>query len=173
MRGQRVPKDHVRVEAYGAVDEANALLGAAAIHLQNDDELHRLLLRLQSELFTVGADLATPLEREAKTGKSLVPRIEEAHIFPLEQAIDQFEAELAPLTQFILPGGTPAAAALHLARTVTRRAERRVVSLLHEMPDDMNPTVIPYLNRLADLLFVVARVANHRAAVADIPWKRS
>lgn len=170
--GQRVGKDDVRVEAYGTVDEANAILGVAATHLEPASELHTLLLRLQSELFTVGADLATPLEREAQAGKSIVPRTEPAHSTALEALIDQFEAELEPLRQFILPGGSAAAAALHHARTVVRRAERQVVALYHEEADSMNLEVIRYLNRMADLLFVLARVANHRAGVADIPWTR-
>ena len=170
--GQRVGKDDVRVEAYGAVDEANAVLGIAATHLTQDEELHELILRLQSELFTVGADLATPLEREAKAGKSLVPRVEAAHTKALEDWIDRYEADLSPLTNFILPGGTPAAASLHHARTVARRAERRAVTLLRAAPDDVNPEVLRYLNRLADLLFVLARAANRRAAVEDIAWKR-
>ena len=170
--GQRVSKDDARVEAYGAVDEANSLLGVAAAHLTGDAELHALLLRLQSELFTVGADLATPLERESKAGRSLVPRIEPSHSAALEQMIDHYEQELSPLTAFILPGGTLAAAHLHLARTVARRAERRTVTLSHAAFDSLNPEVIIYLNRLSDLLFTLARVANRRSGVTDILWKR-
>jgi cob(I)alamin adenosyltransferase len=170
--GERVAKDDARVEAYGTVDEANALLGVAATHLTADSELREIILRLQSELFTVGADLATPLAREAQAGKSIVPRVEPAQVAVLEALIDHFEAEVEPLRNFILPGGTPAAAALHHARTVVRRAERRVVTLFHAAPETMNAEVIRCLNRLADLLFVLARTANHRAGVPDIPWTR-
>ena len=170
--GQRVSKDDVRVEAYGTVDEASAVLGVANTHLEALPELSTLIARLQSELFTVGADLATPLERDAQAGKSIVPRVEPAHATALEALIDRYEAELEPLRQFIVPGGSPAAAALHQARTVLRRAERRVVSLLHADPDSMNPEVLRYLNRVADLLFVLARVANRRAGVEDVLWTR-
>jgi len=170
--GERVGKDDVRVEAYGTVDEANALLGVSATHLGADPELRDLVLSLQSELFTVGADLATPRAREAQAGKSIVPRVEPAQVTALEALIDRFEAESEPLRNFILPGGTPGAAALHHARTVVRRAERRVVALYHAAPETMNAEVIRYLNRLADLLFVLARAANHRAGVPDIAWVR-
>jgi cob(I)alamin adenosyltransferase len=171
--GQRVGKDDRRVEAYGTLDEANALLGVAAISLESSSDLHSLVLRLQSELFTVGADLATPLTREVQAGKSIVPRTDPRHVSALESLIDRYEAELEPLRQFILPGGSMSAAALHHARTVVRRAERNVVALYHAEPESMNTEVIRYLNRLADLLFVLARVANRRVSVADIPWTRS
>ncbi|MBC8136845.1 MAG: cob(I)yrinic acid a,c-diamide adenosyltransferase [Fibrella sp.] len=169
--GQRVSKDDVRVESYGAVDEANAALGVAAAHL-TDNELQGLVARLQSELFVVGADLATPLTRDEPTGKAIVPRIEEKHVAALEPLIDTYEVELAPLRNFILPGGSTGSTYLHLARTILRRAERRTVTLLRTAPAETNEAVIPYLNRLADLLFVLARVANHRAGVADVPWTR-
>jgi len=169
--GQRVGKDDVRVEAYGTVDEANALLGVAVGQVI-DPDLRRQLLRLQSDLFTVGADLATPLAREEQSGRSIVPRVQVAQVSALEEAIDRYEAELSPLRTFILPGGSAAAASLHLVRTVLRRAERRTVTLCRDHPDDTNPEVVRYLNRLADLLFVLARVANHRAGVQDIPWTR-
>ncbi|MBC8103064.1 MAG: cob(I)yrinic acid a,c-diamide adenosyltransferase [Cytophagales bacterium] len=169
--GQRVGKDDVRVEAYGAVDEANAALGVAAAHLR-DGEILALVTQLQSELFTVGADLATPLARDTQAGKSIVPRIEARHSVALEQIIDRFEAELEPLRSFILPGGSPGAAFLHLARTITRRSERQTVVLWHTAPEEMNLEVLRYLNRLADLLFVLARAANHREGIADVPWTR-
>ncbi|HVK03939.1 MAG TPA: cob(I)yrinic acid a,c-diamide adenosyltransferase [Armatimonadaceae bacterium] len=169
--GDRVRKDDVRVEAYGTVDEAGAALGVAATHLQ-DNELSAVVTRIQDELFVVGADLATPTGREERAGKSIVPRVSEAQAAALEVLIDRYEAELTPLRQFILPGGTPAAAHLHLARTVLRRAERRCVSLLDVRPDEANPYVVRYLNRAADLLFVLARVANRRAGVEDVPWTR-
>ncbi len=170
--GRRVNKDDMRVEAYGAVDEANASLGFAASLLENDPELRDVLFRLQSELFTVGADLATPLEREAVAGKSIVPRVQGRHTAALEELIDAYEVDLAPLQNFILPGGTAAAAALHQGRTIARRAERRVVTLLRATAEDTNPETLRYLNRLADLLFVLARAANHRANVKDVPWSR-
>ena len=169
--GQRVGKDDARVEAYGTVDEANALLGIAAVQL-NDTALRELVTRLQNELFVLGSDLATPLAREETAGKSIVPRIETGHGTALEDVIDAFEAELSPLRQFILPGGSPGAATLHLVRTVVRRAERRTVALSRAAPNDVNPEALRYLNRLADLLFVLARVANARAGVADVPWTR-
>jgi len=169
--GERVHKDDARVESYGTVDEANAALGVAGAALQ-DAELRDIVTRLQSELFVVGADLATPLKREEQAGKSIVPRVTAEHSAALEGLIDRLEAELLPLTNFILPGGTPGAAYLHLARGVLRRAERRTVSLLHERPDDTNAEVLKYLNRLADVLFVLARAANARAGVPDVPWTR-
>lgn len=163
--GERVPKDDLRVEAYGTVDETNAALGLAICALDASDSLAETLLQLQSELFVVGADLATPLPCE-------VPRVTDAHVERLETLIDGFESELSPLTNFILPGGTAGASALHLARTIARRAERQVVALLRAEPETTNPATLRYLNRLADLLFVLARVANFRAGVADIPWRR-
>ena len=163
--GERVAKDDLRVEAYGTVDEANAALGLAISSLALSESLRPALLALQSELFIVGADLATPLPRD-------VPRVTDAHVENLENLIDGFEKELPPLTSFILPGGTPAASALHLVRTVVRRAERRVVALLRAEPETTNTAVLRYLNRLADLFFVLARVANRRAGVEDVPWRR-
>jgi cob(I)alamin adenosyltransferase len=168
--GQRVRKDNCRVEAYGTVDEANAVLGIVATQLENDTELREVIYTLQRELFTVGADLATPLERDSQ--KATVPRIEGSHIETLEGWIDRLEESLEPLRNFILPGGTPAAASLHLARTVVRRAERAVVTLLDEDPEQTNPDTLRYLNRVADLLFVLARSANQRAGVPDVPWSR-
>lgn len=159
--GGRVSKDSLRVNAYGEVDELNAVLGVArAIGL--DTRLDALLARIQAELFVVGADLATP--GEAK----YIPRMNAERVALLEQEIDQFEQELEPLKQFILPGGALVAAQLHLARTVCRRAERGVVTLAaHEA---VNPHVLVYLNRLSDWLFTLARVANARTGVPDVPW---
>jgi cob(I)alamin adenosyltransferase len=159
--GRRVPKDAPRVEAYGTVDECNAAIGVArAAGLATD--LDALLDEVQNQLFVVGADLATPGEAHA------IPRVGEAEVAFLEAAIDRLEAGLAPLHQFILPGGVPAAAQLHLARTICRRAERRVISLARAEP--VTPAVPVYLNRLSDLLFVAARAVNARAGVADVPW---
>jgi cob(I)alamin adenosyltransferase len=160
--GQRVSKDSLRVSAYGTVDELNALLGVARTS-GVDARLDEQLTRIQNELFVLGADLATPGE------DTRIDRVAPTQTTMLEQDIDQFEAELEPLRQFILPGGTPSAAHLHLARTVCRRAERVVVSLAAVEP--INEHVLPYLNRLADWFFVAARVANTRAGVADVPWQ--
>lgn len=158
--GQRVSKDSLRVQAYGTVDECNAALGVA--RLAKDAVLDPLLAQVQSQLFVVGADLATPGEA------ANIPRVGEAEIAFLEAAIDQLEGPLAPLRQFILPGGNPAAAYLHLARVICRRAERCVVSLAHE--EAITPHVLTYLNRLSDFLFVAARSANQHTGLDDVPW---
>jgi cob(I)alamin adenosyltransferase len=165
--GQRVEKDSPRVQAYGEVDETNAAVGVARAALQDDDPLQERFDLIQSELFIVGADLATPLI-EGKASSSYVPRLEASQWQRMEQWIDEAEQELEPLKTFILPGGTPAAAALHLARTICRRAERRVVTLSHS--DAISPDISIYLNRLSDLLFTWARLVNARAGVKDIPW---
>ncbi len=162
--GGRVAKDDERVDAYGEVDELNATLGMAR-SVPIPSELEILLHRLQDQLFTVGAVLATPLGTKAATH---IPQIHPDWIRAMEQAIDGFETELPKMTHFILPGGSPASSALHLARTVCRRAERRVVGLLRE--GKVPPEVGVFLNRLSDLLFVMARIANHRAGVADVKW---
>jgi cob(I)alamin adenosyltransferase len=159
--GQRVPKDSLRVSAYGTTDELNAMLGVVRAS-GLDAGLDALVTRIQNELFVVGADLATPGE------STRIDRIGEANIAAMEHDIDQLEGELEPLRQFILPGGTPAAAYLHLARTICRRAERLVVTLAQQ--EEINAVILVYLNRLADWLFVVARAANARAGVADVPW---
>jgi cob(I)alamin adenosyltransferase len=164
--GGRVPKDDPRVEAYGAVDELNAFIGMArSIELM--PRIDEILAPVQRDLFGLGAILATPdldkmQEQLAKT------RIDDARISQLERAIDAGEDELEPLKAFILPGGTPKAAALHVARTVCRRAERRVVHLQQTV--ELPPLVTVYLNRLSDLLFVLARVANRRAGAGEVTW---
>lgn len=165
--GPRVLKDHPRIEAYGTVDELNSVIGVVRA-VGTEAELDRLLARVQNELFSVGAELAS-----SKPGKGHSHAIADEHVKYLEQAIDQFEAALTPLKQFILPAGTPAAAALHLARTVCRRAERRLVTLDQLPGESVSATVIIYLNRLSDLLFVLARVANHQAGTRDVPWEKS
>jgi cob(I)alamin adenosyltransferase len=158
--GGRVSKDDARVEAYGAVDEANSALGALAAHL--DGDLAAVVRAIQRTLFDVGAELATP-----ETGR--VPALTVEPVMGLEDQIDQWEAELEPLRTFILPGGTAAAAACHLARSIVRRAERRTVTLSRATP--VNPELLKYLNRLSDTLFVLARVINRRAGVPDVPWE--
>jgi cob(I)alamin adenosyltransferase len=160
----RVSKADGRVDAYGEVDELNACLGAARAAL-DDVDLEQAIVLIQQELFAVGARLADPSARIAgRVVKAVVPP---EPIQRLEQTIDRLEQELPPLRRFILPGGGTAGSLLHLARTVCRRAERRVVAL---GPDGADPIVIVYLNRLSDLLFVMARAANRRAGILEIEW---
>jgi cob(I)alamin adenosyltransferase len=162
--GGRVRKSDARVSAYGQVDEANAAVGAARAELQ-DGELAEELGRIQAELFAVGAELATPHQARAHAA---LPAVDPRWAERLEQAIDRWDRELPALRQFVLPGGTRAAAALHLARTVCRRAEREVVALAAQA--EVDPAVLVYLNRLSDLLFVAARLANHRGGQAETLW---
>jgi cob(I)alamin adenosyltransferase len=164
--GPRVRKDSPRIEACGAVDELNAALGLARTE-SLPAEIDELLCRIQSELFDVGAQLATP--DPASHGTIL---IKPQHGERLEAAIDRHDAALPPLKQFILPGGTRGAALLHLARSICRRAERRVVTLAAPPSENIAPEIIVYLNRLGDLLFVLARAVNAAAGVADVPWQR-
>ncbi|MEO7909918.1 MAG: cob(I)yrinic acid a,c-diamide adenosyltransferase [Roseiflexaceae bacterium] len=161
--GLRVAKDAARVQAYGTVDECNAAIGVARAS-GVEVELDAMLAHIQNQLFVVGADLATP------GVAANIPRIGAQEIGFLEESIDALEQHLEPLKQFILPGGTPAAAQLHLARTICRRAERWVVGLARQ-EQALNTQVGVYLNRLSDCLFVLARAANARANVADVPWK--
>jgi cob(I)alamin adenosyltransferase len=163
--GDRVGKEDERVEAYGAVDELNACVGQAAAASQCED-LRALCQTVQSSLFDLGGYLASPNTRRREAGG--VPQPEVSDIEALEQHIDALEAEVDPLKNFILPGGTVAAAAFHLARTVCRRAERRTVMLHREQP--LSAESLGYLNRLSDLLFVMARVENARAGVGDVEW---
>ena len=163
--GPRVRKDDLRVAAYGDVDELNSALGVAREELP-DDDLRSFLDALQSELFTLGAELATP---DASSAPKAVPRITDAHVLRLEQEIDRLTGELPEMKSFILPGGSRAGAALHLCRTICRRGERKVVSLAESSP--VSAQALAYLNRLSDLLFVMARAANLRAAGREIPWK--
>jgi len=167
MGGGRVSKDHARVHAYGEIDETNAAIGVVRTTVPTDfsDEL---LAAIQRDLFTVGGRLATPEPerlRETQRDKVAIPP---ARIAALEAAIDAADAELPPLTAFVLPGGTPKAAALHLARAVCRRAERSVVRLSHV--EEVPPEILVYLNRLSDLLFTLARLANQRAGSPDVTW---
>jgi len=164
--GGRVPKDHPRVEAYGDVDELNAALGLAR-SIEMMPRIDEVLAPVQRDLFSLGALLATPHPEKVREQLAKA-RIDADRIAELERAIDDGEAELTPLEAFILPGGTPKAAALHVARTVCRRAERRVIALRHEV--EIPDLVIQYLNRLSDLLFVLARVANRRAGAAEVTW---
>ncbi len=163
--GGRVPKDHLRVETYGCVDELNAVIGLVRTRLTDGlADVDAALRRISGELFCLGADLATPLDAKA----TWIVRMNEAMVTRLEVEIDRFEEELAPLTHFILPGGSPAGATLHFARTVCRRAERRTVSLAREV--QLNEAALRYLNRLSDWLFVAARLVNRREGREEEPW---
>ena len=166
--GGRVSKDDPRVEAYGDVDELNACLGVArAVEVM--PRIDEVLVPIQRDLFAIGALLATP-DRDKMRQHLEKARVDDERITQLEQAIDDGDRELEPLRSFIVPGGTPKAAALHVARTVCRRAERRVVSLAEGGADEIPGVVVVYLNRLSDLLFTLARVANRRAGVGEVTW---
>ena len=160
--GKRVAKHDARVAAYGTVDEANAAIGVARLHA--DDELNAMLARIQNDLFDLGADLCRP----ETDGDDKGLRIVEAQVERLEREIDAMNAKLAPLNSFVLPGGTPAAATLHQARTIVRRAEREMTALAEREP--VNPAAIRYVNRLSDHLFVAARAANDWGK-GDVLWQ--
>jgi cob(I)alamin adenosyltransferase len=162
--GSRLPKFHLRVTAYGGIDEANSVIGVANLHVENP-EVFQLLRHIQNDLFDVGADLCRP---ERPAAEKIVLRITEEQVTWLEHQIDRFNADLEPLASFVLPGGSPASAYLHHARTVTRRAERDVVRLSAEEP--VNAAVLQYVNRLSDLLFVLARFLNDKGK-EDVRWK--
>jgi cob(I)alamin adenosyltransferase len=164
--GPRVAKDAPRIEAYGAVDELNSALGVARSQ-KLPPEIDSLVARIQNDLFSVGAELATP-----SAGGRPTPHVADSDIAALEQAIDGYQGQLEPLRQFILPGGCAAAAQLHLARTVCRRAERRLVTLMRQPDEHVASEPLIYLNRLSDLLFVLARIANKTAGVSDVPWQK-
>ena len=167
--GERVAKFDPRVEAFGTVDEANAAVGLARLHLADAPELDAMLGRIQNDLFDLGADLCTP-ERAGAPPLSYEPlRIVPAQVARLEADIDRLNADLPPLRSFVLPGGTPAAAYLHLARTVTRRAERQMVALARVPGEHIGPAAIQYVNRLSDLLFVASRAVNAKSA-GDVLW---
>ena len=160
----RFAKDEPRIEAYGTVDELNAAIGVARA-MRPDAEADVMLSRVQNDLFTVGSALADP-----NPDGRFHTAVSTDHAAQLEVWIDQLETELAPLTQFILPGGCPSAASIHLARTICRRAERLVVGLGKRADEAVPTPIIIYLNRLSDFLFVLARVVNKRAGLADVPW---
>lgn len=163
--GEPVSKAHVRVDAYGAVDEANSAIGVARLYTTADPLLDPILDRAQNDLFDLGADLATP---HAEDLKFQPLRVQESQVLRLEAEIDQLNEKLTPLTSFILPGGSPAAAHLHLARAIARRAERAIVALSEVEP--VSAEVIKFANRLSDLLFVAGRYANDMGK-ADLLWK--
>ncbi len=164
--GQRVAKHHPRVAAYGTVDEANAAVGMARLHTPElaEGEVDAILGRVQNDLFDLGADLATP---EVENPEYPPLRIAAPQVERLEKEIDRLNAELEPLNSFVLPGGSPAAAYLHLARTVARRAEREITALAEA--EAINPEAIRYINRLSDLLFVMSRYVNDKGA-RDVLW---
>ena len=168
--GDRVGKDHPRIEAYGTVDELNACIGLVVSAIEGDagpdTKLRDLLGSIQSRCFDLGADLATP---EGARNSEKVSRIDDADVKVLENAIDHYQAAAPEISCFVLPGGCELASRLHLARTVCRRAERLMVHLGHAEP--VTPEAIRWVNRLSDLLFAMSRAANHAAGVADVPWK--
>jgi cob(I)alamin adenosyltransferase len=163
--GERRPKHDSRVAAYGTVDETNAAIGLARLHAAA--ALDAMLARIQNDLFDLGADLCTP-ETGRNVGRERL-RIVEPQVARLEQEIDALNAELAPLNSFVLPGGTPAAAYLHLARTICRRAERMMAELAAQPGEPVSAPALKYVNRLSDFLFVAARHANHKGA-GDVLW---
>jgi len=169
FNGQRVGKDHLRVEAYGAVDELNSLIGWVLAACE-PGWTREGLTRVQSELFDLGADLATPAADPDSPIEQRTRRISSAHLDRLEAMIDQSQSRLEPLETFILPGGCELASRLHVARAVCRRAERQCVHLSHAEP--ISEEARTYLNRLSDLLFTLARLANHEASVPDEPWRK-
>jgi cob(I)alamin adenosyltransferase len=171
--GARVAKDSLRIAAYGSVDETNAALGVARVQLAGAlPALDAMLARIQNDLFDLGADLCAPEAAEAEPKskpKRERLRVSEVQVQRLEDEIDDMNAKLAPLRSFVLPGGTQAAAALHVARTVCRRAERAVVALARAPGEHVNPPVLKYINRLSDLLFVASRTVNDLGK-SDVLW---
>jgi len=163
--GERRPKYDQRIAAYGTVDETNAAIGVARLHLKDARELDAMLGLIQNDLFDLGADLAVP-QREGKAARL---RVIGSQVERLERDIDTMNEKLAPLTSFVLPGGTPAAAYLHLARTICRRAERTMVELAAKPDEPVNDAAIQYMNRLSDFLFVASRASNNNGA-GDVLW---
>jgi cob(I)alamin adenosyltransferase len=163
--GERRAKYDLRIAAYGTVDETNAAIGVVRLHLKDARELDAMLALVQNDLFDLGADLAVP-QREGKAERL---RVLSSQVERLERDIDSLNEKLAPLTSFVLPGGTPAAAYLHLARTICRRAERMMVELASRPDEPVNGEAIQYMNRLSDFLFVASRVANNNGA-GDVLW---
>jgi len=165
--GGRVPKDSLRVEAYGCVDELNSVLGVALTEIKQAD-LREIIIATQNELFNIGSELASETGKASGAGHMFTD--EETKVAHLEGLIDEFDAKVDPLRTFILPGGSSGAAMLHLCRTVCRRAERAVVRLARE--EAVNPAVVTYLNRLSDLVFVLARYANKADGAEETPWQK-
>jgi cob(I)alamin adenosyltransferase len=170
--GARVAKHSQRIAAYGTVDEVNAAIGVARQHVADlagtHADLDAILARIQNDLFDLGADLCAP-EEAATTSQRQRLRVSDVQVRRLEQEIDRMNAQLAPLRSFVLPGGSPAAAALHVARTVCRRAEREIVALAGQSGEHVSPQVLKYINRLSDLLFVASRAVNDLGK-GDVLW---
>ncbi len=167
--GDRVRKCDPRIECYGTVDELNALIGLAVV-VVTDRSLADKLIEVQNDLFVIGSHLATPTAGDEAPATKFLPPLEDAMIARLEMQIDTAEEKLEPLKNFILPGGSEAAARLHVARTVCRRAERLIVDFSFDRP--IPGMILTYLNRLSDWLFVHARLANHLSGIPDIPWRK-
>lgn len=165
--GERRPKHDLRIAAYGTVDEVNATIGLARLHTGADPRLDAMLARIQNDLFDLGADLCSPDKGKGPGGERLA--VVDAQVVRLEQEIDALNGELSPLRSFVLPGGSPAAATLHLARTVCRRAERMIVELGRRPDESVSTTVVKYVNRLSDFLFVASRYVNDKGA-RDVLW---
>lgn len=166
--GDRVPKHHARIDAYGTVDETNAMIGMARVELEKSDaEVDEMLGRIQNDLFDLGADLCVPEQTDEVPGKAL--RIAASQVKRLEEEIDKLNAELEPLRSFVLPGGTRAAAILHAARTVCRRAERLMVALSEQEGETVSGDALRYINRLSDFLFVASRTENDHGK-RDVLW---
>lgn len=165
--GSRVKKYSLRVAAYGTLDEANSVVGIAALHVADFPDVAAMLTRIQNDLFDLGADLCTPVE--ADEDPKMVLRVVQGQVDRLEREIDAMNANLKPLNSFVLPGGHPAAAYLHLARTVTRRGEREISELLEQEPEMVNKIALTYANRLSDHLFVLSRYINH-TTTGDVLW---
>ncbi len=166
--GERVPKNALRIAAYGTVDETNSSIGMVRLHLgDGDPALDAMLLRIQNDLFDLGADLCVP-DRGVKLEYEPL-RMTDGQVTRLEQEIDEMNKELKPLRSFVLPGGSPAAAALHMARTISRRAERLMVELAAEPNEPVSDAALKYINRLSDLLFVASRYVNDRGKT-DVLW---
>jgi cob(I)alamin adenosyltransferase len=166
--GERRKKYDLRIEAYGTLDEANAVIGLARLHVGQDEALEAALARVQNDLFDVEADLCMPEGGKGPGGARL--NVTDVQVEWLEAEIDRFNAELTPLKSFILPGGSPLAAYLHLARTVCRRGERLMVELADQPHESVTPAALKYVNRLSDFLFVAGRHANHKGE-SDILWQ--
>ena len=163
--GERRPKYDLRIESYGTVDETNAAIGVARLHVDPASPVQGMLARIQNDLFDVGADLAVP----ERPGKAERLRVVESQITRLEQDMDQLNADIAPLTSFVLPGGHAGAAHLHVARTICRRAERKMAELAVRPAEQVSPAVLKYMNRLSDFLFVAARAMNDNGK-SDVLW---
>jgi cob(I)alamin adenosyltransferase len=167
--GERRPKYDLRIAAYGTIDELNACLGIARSHTADQPAADAMLARIQNDLFDLGADLCTPESATGKGPGGARLAVSDAQVARLEQEIDALNTELSPLRSFVLPGGTPAAASLHLARTVCRRAERLMVELAHKPGETVSSAALKYVNRLSDLLFVASRFLNRKGA-DDVLW---